>query len=461
MTRRLSITAAVLLLGCGYAAAESLCTDRSPAAIARALDVSLDASSRSRVDKPNVIVILADDMGYSDLASYGGDVPTPNIDRIGDEGIRFTRGYTASPVCSPSRAGLMTGKFPPAIGHTRNAITSAYWHKHPKNGLPIAEKTMANYFKKLGYVTGIIGKWHLGGSKKYFPQDRGFDEYFYRDHFESLNSYYYPQYMHNLRRNSKQPLILKHLNEMACDNDAKYLTHVQGLEAAGFILRHRDKPFFLYFSTAAMHSPYQAKKEGWADYLSYYWRYPGYFRHLLNPEKRIKIRMLMQLDEAVGYVLDVIDALGLAENTLVWFLSDNGAPRLKMSGSLSSSPPLRGHKGSLLEGGIRVPFMVRWPNVLPQATIEWPVIATDILPTSLAAADSHYAENPPPMDGMNILPNLKAQRPPPVRDFYWAQGTFHSQGEARAMIMRGQWKLISFYSGPVGTSDPATTACIT
>ena len=419
---------ASLLLPCQTIAVE-VCTDRSPAAVARTLGIDPNplATYRDTNNKPNVIIILVDDMGYGDLSIYGNGLPTPNIDRIGQEGAKFTDGYSASPACSPSRAALMTGKWPYAIGHRFNM------HDSLKYGLPLLEKTMADYFKEMGYVTGIIGKWHLGMQKGYTPDDRGFDEYFYNHHASGWDAIaFYPNgYTKMLRYNSKPSLwdMMK-----PCSDKDKHLTDIQGLEATSFILRHKDEPFFLYLSTSALHVPAQSqlRKESIAKRMSHY-SIPAYAKNIFNSHKRSYFRATIHLDEMIGHVLDTLDMLGLSKNTLVWFLSDNG----QISGQISEASSLRGIKGSLYEGGIRVPFMVRWKETIPPAVHKWPISSVDILPSLLAIASPEKDFSHLHLGGDNMLPYLKSETLlPPYRDLYWKMGS-------ALAIRSGKWKLVS------------------
>ncbi len=418
--------------------ATTICTDRSPAAVANTLGIDLSADPkrkpRPRNDKPNVVIIIVDDLGYAGTSVYGGTgtVPTPNIDGIAAEGVKFTDGYAAAPVCSPSRAGLMTGRQPDTLGYANNLINASY-HQY---GLPLSAKTMADYFKEIGYITGMVGKWHLGDAEEYIPDKRGFDEYAFG---RLLFIPYWGRYsiQHNLDQS-----ILDYME--SCKDEDKHLTDIQSLEATSFILRHRDKPFLLYFSTDAVHSPYLPKPENLMAHLAY-WRHPGYVRHAFNWEKLAYLRMLMHLDEAIGRVLDTIDLLGLSENTLVWFFSDNGGPK-----ETASNGELRSAKGALYEGGIRVPFLVRWPGTIPTVVHEWPITTLDVLPTSLAAAgfDSQNSSlSDMDLSGMNMLPYLQNKdQHPPVRNLYWNR-EFKRKRKllGQAALRRGDWKLITRY----------------
>ena len=423
---------ASLLLPCHQAIAVEVCTDRSPAAVARTLGIDSNPRDtyRDANNKPNVIIILVDDMGYGDLSIYGDGPPTPNIDRISQEGAKFTDGYSASPLCSPSRAALMTGKWPDTIGHTFNM------HDSLKYGLPLLEKTMADYFKEMGYVTGIIGKWHLGMQKGYTPDDRGFDEYFYNHHASGWDDVkFYPnEYTKMLRYNSKPSLwdMMK-----PCSDKDKHLTDVQGLEATSFILRHKNEPFFLYLSTSAPHWPAttQLRKESIAKRMSYY-SIPAYAKNIFNSHKQSYFQVIIQLDEMVGHILDTLDMLDLSKNTLVWFLSDNGQTR--------ESSSLRGTKGTVYEGGIRVPFMVRWKETIPPAVHKWPISSVDILPSLLAIASPEKDFSHLHLSGDNMLPYLKSETLlPPYRDLYWKTEAGVRNGSSVLAIRSGKWKLVS------------------
>ena len=426
---------AALFLLCTGAPASEICTDRSPAAVAKILDIDPRQKTKHRTDRPNIVIIMVDDMGYADAGIYGGEVPTPNIDRIATNGVRFTAGYAASPICSPSRAGLMTGRQPNTIGYARNLITR---EENFHYGLALSEKTIADHFKEAGYITGFVGKWHLGGGEGYAPYDRGFDESFEPQKGAGGGGYYFEDYQKKIEHNLDHDLLSR---MKSCKNDDKYLTDIVGLEATSFILRHRNEPFLLFLSPTAVHWPWEARKEGLMARLAYF-RHPGYARYAYpstpNNKKRAYLRMLMQLDEAIGHVLDAIDVLGLSENTLVWFFSDNGGTELSDNGIL------RGRKGRVFEGGIRVPFMVRWPGTIPAAVHDWPVTTLDVLPTSLAASGIHPEKQPPPLSGMNILPYLKKESSrPAVRDLYWRQSNKGKHKHfAMNSIRRGDWKLI-------------------
>ena len=423
----------ILLLSYTNAFASTICTDRSPASVAKTLGVDLKQRPQRRTDKPNVVIIIVDDMGYGDLGTYGGDDITPNMDNIAAGGVKFTSGYAASSICSPSRAGLMTGKQPNTLGYARNIIGDQYHHTV---GLPLSEKTIADYFKKAGYVTGMIGKWHLGGTEGYLPHDRGFDEYLRRLYVPGSTEAYYMKrpFKKSVAHNIDQSL-LSHME--SCTDDEKYLTDLQSLEATSFILRHKDEPFLLYFSTDAVHVPVQPRKESLMSRLAYY-RYPDYARHVFDRKKRQYLRMLMQLDEAVGHVLGTIDSLGLSEDTMIWFFSDNGGSRLH-----ANNGNLRGGKGAFYEGGLRVPFMVRWPGTIPPAIYDWPITMLDVLPTSLAAIGAYPENNSFSLSGRNVLSHIIQKSTPPVHDLYWrVQHKGDHINKDSVAVRRNDWKLI-------------------
>ena len=368
----------------------------SPAVTAEELGIDIERENNARRKKssPNVIVILADDLGYGDASTYGGDIPTPNLDRLARGGARFTDGYSASPVCSPARAALLTGKQPMAIPHNSNAYDQ---HKH---GLSLKEKTLADHFSRLGYSTGMMGKWHLGLGEGYGPGDRGFDEYLLatKPDKNATNERYETFNINSLQGFS----ILE-----SCKQRKNYYSDMTAMAASHFILRHRKVPFFLYIPTHATHAPWSSRRESFFKQLSWHLN-PAYVKR--NKQERKYFKSLVYLDQLVGSVLDTIDFLGLSENTLIWFLSDNG------KSLMTGSSLLRGGKGNTYENGIRVPFIVRWTGTIVPDVYQWPVQSLDILPTSLVAAG---AANPLSENesryviGRNILPWLEGPSPPP------------------------------------------------
>jgi arylsulfatase A-like enzyme len=358
--------------------------------------------------KPNIVVIVADDLGYADLGCQGcKDVPTPHIDSLAKNGVRCTNGYVSCPVCSPTRAGLMTGRYQQRFGHEFNPGPAQ--SADPKFGLPLTEKTMADRLKALGYATGAFGKWHLGYRPEYHPLKRGFDEFF--GFLGGAHRYLDPL-------GDKANPLLRGTEPV---DDRTYTTEAFAREAVRFIDKNRDRPFFLYLPFNAVHNPQEAT----AKYLS---RFKG-----IKDEKRHKFAaMLSAMDDAVGQVLGKLRDAKLEEQTLLFFFSDNGGPTAATS---SRNDPLSGHKGQVYEGGIRIPFLVQWKGQLPAGTTyDQPVIQLDILPTALIAAGGFIVPDWK-LDGVNLLPYLKGDKAGPPHDrLFWRFGE-------RWAVRMGDWKL--------------------
>ena len=398
---------------------------------------------------PNIVLLLADDLGYGELGCQGNDqIPTPHIDSIAKNGIRFTDGYVTASFCSASRAGLLTGRYQTRFGHEFNP-TGAH-NEDPAAGLPVREITLAQHLHRVGYRTGLIGKWHLGGTAPYHPLRRGFDEFF---GFMHEGHYFVPPPYRGvttwLRRRSlpngqrgrwmspdKKLIYSTHLgrDEPAYDADnpiyrggqpvteATYLTDALTREAVDFIERNAAQPFFLYLAYNAVHSPLQG-----AD------RYMNRFRHIEDPQRRIFAAMLSNLDDSVGEVLGQLTKSGVAERTLVFFLSDNGGPTRELT---SSNLPLRGGKGDVFEGGIRVPFLCQWKGTLPAGkTYRKPVISLDIFATAAAAAQAPL-QNKQRIDGTNLLPYLHgSDKGRPHQELFWRLNK-------KTAVRVGDWKLL-------------------
>lgn len=352
--------------------------------------------------KPNILILLADDMGYADLGCQGAkDIPTPHIDSLARSGIRCTSAYVSSCMCSPSRAGLLTGRSQSRFGHEIN------WEEIRTNdpqGLPLAEKTMADQLKTAGYRTGMVGKWHLGESPQQHPNQRGFDDFFgfvrgghiyFCDKFSATLPSGKAGYYYSLLERNGVP-----------EKSTGYLTTVLGHECAGFIHRRKDQPWFLYASFNAPHTPLQATPELLAR-----------VKTIPDEKRRTYAAMVVGLDDAVGEILAQLKADGLEERTLVFFLSDNGGPQDR-NGSLNT--PLRGEKGQMFEGGIRVPFLMQWKGTLPAGqTYARAVSSLDILPTALAAAGTPSIATQP-LDGVDIVPFLASRRSGDPHEFlFW------------------------------------------
>jgi arylsulfatase A-like enzyme len=339
---------------------------------------------------PNIVVILADDLGYGDVGFNGcADIPTPNIDAIAANGVLCTNGYVTEPFCSPSRAALLTGRYQQRYGHDFGPTVGA---SNPRLGLPLTETILPQLLKPAGYVCGAVGKWHLGYQPDLLPTRRGFDEFF---GFLDAGSHYYNAEV--LR--DETPLI-----------EPQYLTDAFTREGVDFINRHAAEPFFLYLAYNAVHKPYDAPPQIYLDRVSY----------ITDPNRKRYAAMTVALDDGVGQVMAALQANNLLENTLVFFLSDNGAPLEAASdGDISNNAPLRGYKSNVLEGGVRIPFAVQWTGQLPEgAVFNDPVSSLDIVTTVADVAgislplDRVY-------DGLDILPYLRGEQASPVRTLFW------------------------------------------
>ena len=420
------------------------CRFLSLAFLAASAEMAAFAAESSR---PNIVFIVADDLGYGELGSYGGrEIPTPHLDALAASGVRFTNGYVTAAFCAASRAALMTGRYQTRFGFELNPIGAR--NADPRIGLPVGEKTIADRLSEVGYATSLVGKWHLGGTADYHPQRRGFDEFF---GFLHEGHTYVPHPWAGvttwLRRRalpdggkgrwtSPDGRIVwsTHLNNSEPDYDADNpilrssqpvderanLTDAFTREACDFIARHRTQPFFLYLAYNAVHSPMQG-----AD------AYMAKFSHIPDVHRRIFAALLAHLDDSVGRIVAQLRTNGLAEKTLIVFLSDNGGPTRELT---SSNAPLRGEKGSLYEGGVRVPFFAAWPGVLPAGrVISQPVVSIDWTVTAQHIA---RAATPANSDGVNLLPFLRGETTTAPRDaIFWRVGPRHA-------LRSGDWKMV-------------------
>jgi len=346
---------------------------------------------------PNLVVVMTDDQGYADVGFNGcKDIPTPNLDRIAQGGVVFTNAYVTYAVCAPSRAGFITGRYPQRFGFERNP---AYLPRHETCGLPPEETTLAEALKTAGYRTGIVGKWHLGAHENFHPSRHGFDYFF--GHLGGGHRYFAEE----LTIKDSQKAEGEHESYRTWimrDHDpvktTKYLTDEFSEDAVRFIERNKDRPFFLFLSYNAPHTPLQAP--------------PSYLKrvaHIPDQKRRTYAAMLTAVDDGVGRVLDTLRDNGLEQNTIVVFLSDNGGS----GNNGSSNAPLRGKKGSPWEGGFRVPFAVRWPAGLPSGTtFDGTVSSLDIFAT-MAAINGLKTDAKRPLDGVNLLPYVKGEKKGP------------------------------------------------
>jgi len=354
--------------------------------------------------KPNILLILGDDMGYGDVGFHGcKDIPTPNLDALAAAGVRFTSGYVSGPYCSPTRAGLMAGRYQTRFGHEFNDGGLG-------GGLPVTETTLADHLKSAGYTTGIVGKWHLGNQPSMHPQKRGFDTFF--GFLGGAHSYL------------DAGGILRGTEPV---KTMDYTTDAFVREACDFIDKNKGQPWFLYLAFNAVHTPMHATDDRLAK-----------FSTIPDKQRRTYNAMMLALDEAVGKVRAKLAESGQTENTLIAFISDNGGPTMPgVTINGSRNEPLRGSKRTTLEGGIRVPFVIAWPGHLKPSVFEQPVIQLDLHATALAAA----GVEPKPewkLEGVNLLPFLSGKKNGvPHEALYWRFG--------KQMAIRcGDWKLVRY-----------------
>jgi arylsulfatase A-like enzyme len=379
----------------------------------------------------NVVFILADDWGWTDLGCYGSRYyQTPNLDRLASQGMRFTNAYAACPVCSPTRASILTGRYPARLHLTDWIPGRKQWPSARvitpqfEQQLPLEEVTIPEMLKPAGYRSAAIGKWHLG-QDPYSPTSQGFDVNVGGTFRGAPKSYFGPFDLPGLK--DSQP--------------GEYLTDRLTKEAVRFIGENRDRPFFLYLPHFTVHIPLQAKKEIIARYQAR--TKAGEGQH--NPTYAA---MVESLDDSVGAVLKKLDELGIADRTAVFVNSDNGG--LLYEGArrdnVTSNRPLRAGKGHLYEGGIREPLIVRWPGVTkPGSTCHVPVSSVDYFPTIREIAGAG-AGGGPPVDGVSLLPLLRGGKKLGREALYWHYPHYSNQGgPPGGAIREGDWKLIEFY----------------
>jgi len=419
--------------------------------------------------RPNILFIVADDLGYGELGCYGGnDIPTPHLDRLAAGGARFTSGYVTAPFCAASRAALLTGRYQTRFGFEFNPIGAK--NAAPGIGLPIAEKTIADRLRDAGYATALVGKWHLGGTAPFHPQRRGFDEFF---GFLHEGHYFVPPPWPGvttwLRRKSLPDgsqgrwtsadgriVWSTHLGSHEPDYDAdnpilrgsqpvderENLTDAFTRESCEFIARHKAQPWFLYLAYNTVHSPMQG-----AD------AYMAKFAHIEDIQRRIFAAMLAHLDDSVGKVMTTLRETGLEENTLVFFVSDNGGPTRELT---SRNAPLRGGKGQILEGGIRVPFIVSWKGRVKPRVIDAPVISMDATATALELGRANTeAAN---LDGRSLQPLLIGSPDTTPHDtLFWRVGKQNAVRQGAWKLVRdgGEWRLYNLAADIGETKDLA------
>lgn len=377
--------------------------------------------SAKSADKPNVLLILVDDMGYGDVGFNGcKDIPTPNIDSIAANGVHFKQGYVTAPQCAPSRAGLLSGMSQSRFGREENKIID-------KMGISASVKQFGDYMHDAGYRTGIVGKWHQGAMEGCHPLERGFD-WFYG--FLPGSTYFMP---------TGKAKFIPHIQENGVRQQVTdYLTFVLGDKAMEFITQDSEKPFFLYLAFNAPHAPLQAPQE-YLDRFEHLTKVPDTINYIerqkLEHPRQVYAAMVAALDDTIGRILTMLREKGMEENTVIWFLSDNGGPTVVTS---ADNGPLRGEKGDLLEGGARVPFAMQWKGTVPAGqTVDTPVSSLDLLPSSLAAAGAAVPAN---LDGLDLLPMIRDGGDLPERSICWRFP--HPPPTPVWAIRSGEWKLV-------------------
>lgn len=374
--------------------------------------VSFTHAKQDEERRPNVIVILADDLGYGDLSCQGTveDVRTPHIDTLAENGVRCTNGYVTAPQCGPSRSGLLSGRYQNRFGFESNE-----WAYNP--GIPRSVPLVSERIREYGYTTGYIGKWGITSKRHSYPPKRGFDEsYWVQDgniYFPDTPSKYNTQ-MHR----GMDPIDLD-----------SYSTDAFGREAIDFIKRHQENPFFLFISYITPHEPMEAKESDLER-----------FSHIKDPLRRTSIAMIACMDDNIGRMLEVLRETGLEEDTLIFFLSDNGG----YPGNASLNTPYRGSKSQMLEGGIRVPFLVQWKGKLPAGKVYEKVVSSlDIVPTTLAVAGAPLLSEWQ-LDGVNLLPYLVGNAEGvPHAALFWRYKAWSKKPEQDGWAVRqGDWMLV-------------------
>ena len=402
------------------------------------------------VKRPNVVLIVADDMGWTGPACYGSDLhETPNLDKLAAQGVRFTQAYSASPVCTPTRASIMTGKHPARLNMTvwhENAVS----RQKSKGDEPLAAAlsepnlaleyvTPAEVMREAGYTTLHVGKWHLGDAMHY-PETQGFDVNIGGTFFGAPKTYWYPY--RGGRTGSRGLREYRYVPDLYFGEEGEYLTDRLTSEAIEVLERAGSQPFFLHLCYHSPHTPIEGKP----DLVDYY---RNKIREDMDHRNPTYAAMIHSLDINIGRVLDKLEELGVADNTIVIFISDNGGYDRIMDGErVTSNAPLRSGKGSLYEGGIRVPLIVRWPGVTPENTVcSEPVVSMDLYPTLLEAlglkGDTDHNRK---LDGLSIVPLLRDPSGSlPRETLYWHYPHYYFNTTPVSSIRQGDWKLLEYF----------------
>ncbi len=396
--------------------------------------VPLFVYPQTTAKKPNVIVILTDDQGSIDLNSYGAkDLHTPNMDRLAKEGVRFTQFYAGAPVCSPSRAALLTGKTNLRAGLPNNVPIPERAEASGQYGLPTEEITMAEMLKENGYYTALIGKWHLGHREQNLPNGQGFDYFFghQRGCIDNYSHFFFwdgPN-KHDLFRNSEEVYY-----------PGKHFTDLMTEEVKQVIDQKKDEPFFIYWAFNSPHYPYQGTPK-WLDY----------YKDLPTPRKEYAA-FVSNTDEKIGSVLDYLDQTGLADDTIVIFQSDHGHSREERAfWGGGNAGPYRGSKFSMFEGGIRVPAIIRYPKAIPADQVRGQVATEmDWFSTVAELTGSNVTEK---VDGKSLMPIILDRKAKSQHDIvYWQLGGYDDK-TAQWVVRKGPWKLIGNVVEPMGKGE--------
>ncbi len=372
----------------------------------------LPAIAIAATGRANVVLIISDDQGYADISCYPhpDEVSTPNLDRLATEGVRMTSGYASCPVCAPTRAGLLTGRYQQRFGFCTAADSRA--------GLPRFETTLAVLLRNSGYATGVFGKWHVGYKQPYWPLERGFDTFY------GFLGHGGHDYFELSRTDAIRSIYRDRERQYGLSNPKHYR------EAVAFIEANSDHPFFAYVPYNTVHNPVQAPDD--------------YIQRFSNPDRtrNTYLAMLAIMDEGVGEILDTLDRFGLSDDTLVIFFFDNGRAR----GTTATNGALRNYKHSVYEGGVRVPFLLRWPKRIPSGTVsDEPVISIDAFATILAASGVELPANLI-IDSRDILPAVTGALDHPLHEaLYWSW--INKDSDKGWAVRKGHWKLLTDKGG--------------
>lgn len=396
------------------------------------IQIQVNNTSAASDEQPNIVLLFADDAGYGDFGFHGSShFKTPNLDQLASEGVRLTSFYVTESTCGPSRAGMLTGRYQQRFGFEENNVPGMMSLSSKlagdEMGLPTHLRTMGNYLQDLGYRTAIFGKWHMGNADRYHPLKRGFDEFYgFRGGTRSFFPYPNPA--------EARPEDLMERDFGNYQEHEGYLTDALASQACNFIERNQDKPFFAYVSFNAVHTPMQADPNDKEEFPQ------------LKGKRRTAAQMMLSLDRACGRIVAKLEELGLKDSTLIVFTNDNGGPT---DSNASSNYPFSGVKATLLEGGIRVPAIVSWPEKLTAGTTyDYPLSTLDLLPTFIGAGGGD-PDSMEELDGVDMIPYLQMKNDErPHQTLFWKL-------ESRAAIRDGEWKLLRFPDRPAELFDLA------